>query len=89
MGGAFNMVTPPFVSVVVPTYNRRDSLKSTIESLLAQDYPSFEVLALDDQSSDATGSILAQISRTQPKLKVLTGSPLSRRILRNFPFVGA
>jgi chlorobactene glucosyltransferase len=43
---------------------------------LAQDYPSFEVLVYDDQSSDATRSILEQIASKQPRLKVLVGGSL-------------
>ena len=65
----------PMVTILVPARNEERNIAGCIQSLLAQDYPSFEVLALDDQSSDATGSILAQIARTQPKLIVLTGSP--------------
>ena len=70
---------PPFVfptvTILVPARNEERNIASCIQSLLAQDYPSFEILALDDQSSDATGSILAQIASTQPKLKILAGSP--------------
>jgi chlorobactene glucosyltransferase len=66
----------PKVSILVPARNEEKNIADCIRSLLAQDYPSFEVLALDDQSSDATRSILEQIANTQPKLKVLVGSPL-------------
>ncbi len=65
----------PKVSLIVPARNEEKNIAGCIQSLLAQDYPSFEVLALDDQSSDATRSILEQIASTQSKLKVLIGSP--------------
>jgi len=65
----------PKVSILVPVRNEEKNISGCIQSLLAQDYPYFEVLALDDQSSDATYSILKQIARTQPRLKVLRGSP--------------
>jgi chlorobactene glucosyltransferase len=71
----------PRVSILVPARNEERAIAGCIQSLLAQDYPAFEVLALDDQSSDATGSILEQIARTQPKLKVLAGSPPPEGIL--------
>jgi chlorobactene glucosyltransferase len=66
----------PKVSILVPARDEEDSIAACIQSLLAQDYPSFEVLALDDQSSDATRSILEQIAATQLQLKFLSGSPL-------------
>lgn len=37
----------PFISVIVPTYGREEPLKDTIEDLLQQDYPQFEVLVID------------------------------------------
>jgi GT2 family glycosyltransferase len=49
-------VTEPFISVVVPTYNRRASLQRLLEALDRQSYPmtSFEVIVVDDGSSDGT-----------------------------------
>jgi chlorobactene glucosyltransferase len=64
----------PKVSILVPARNEEKNIAGCIRSLLGQDYPSFEILALDDQSNDATRSILEQIANTQPKLKVLVGS---------------
>ena len=46
-----------------------------MESLFAQDYPSFEVIVLDDQSSDATRSILETFGGGRTKLRILDGSP--------------
>jgi len=65
----------PKVSILVPARNEEKNIAGCIQSLLRQEYQSFEVLALDDQSSDRTLSILEQIATTQPKLKVLVGSP--------------
>ena len=65
----------PKVSILIPARNEEINITDCIRSLLAQDYPCFEVLALDDGSRDATCSILEQIASTQPKLKVLIGSP--------------
>jgi chlorobactene glucosyltransferase len=66
----------PKVSILVPARNEERSIAGCICSLLAQDYPSFEVLACDDQSSDATRSILEQIALKHAQLKLLAGSPL-------------
>lgn len=47
------------VSVIIPTYNRKDSLLRTLESLARQTYPAdrFEVIVVDDGSNDGTGVI--------------------------------
>ncbi len=46
------------VTIITPTYNRADLLPETIESILAQDYPSIEYLVLDDGSTDDTQAVL-------------------------------
>ena len=65
----------PTVSILVPARNEENSIELCIQSLLAQDYPSYEVIALDDQSSDGTLTMLEQIASSQPRLKVLAGTP--------------
>ena len=65
----------PFVSILVPARNEEVNIARLLQSLLAQDYPDFEILALDDNSSDETGRILREIAETNPKLTVLNGAP--------------
>lgn len=65
----------PTVSILVPARNEERGIGPCVSSLLAQDYPFFEVLVLDDCSSDATGAVLEGIARHAPALKVLAGSP--------------
>lgn len=52
----------PHVSVIVPCYNRADEARAAIESVLEQDYPSFDVIAVDDQSTDNTWDVINAIS---------------------------
>ncbi len=49
-----------FISVIVPTYNRGISLKLCLDALLAQDYPTYEIILSDDGSTDDTRLIAAQ-----------------------------
>lgn len=51
--------TPPLVSVIIPTYNRAKYHRQCIESALSQDYPNFEVIVVDNGSTDDTLEILA------------------------------
>lgn len=50
------------VSVIIPTYNRRDLVSLAIESVLAQTFTDYEVIVVDDGSSDGTGQALATFS---------------------------
>jgi chlorobactene glucosyltransferase len=65
----------PMVSLLIPARDEEKDIAACIQSLLRQDYPSFEVLALDDQSSDRTLSILEQLAAENSMLQVLVGSP--------------
>lgn len=47
----------PLVSIVIPTYDRARFLPACIDSALSQDYPSFEVIVVDDGSTDETPSL--------------------------------
>ncbi|MCX7750166.1 MAG: glycosyltransferase [Candidatus Bipolaricaulota bacterium] len=67
----------PPVSVLVPARNEERNIVPCIESLLRQDYPEFEVVVLDDASTDRTPDLVAGLAaRAGGQLRVLKGSPL-------------
>ena len=68
----------PLISVCVPARNEERNIRLCVESILAQDYPDFEVIVLDDRSTDATPEILRQLASLgeNDKLKVIRGADL-------------
>jgi chlorobactene glucosyltransferase len=68
----------PFVSIVVPARNEERNLPRLLPTLLAQHYPAFEVIVVDDQSTDATSRILVEWQARDPRLKVVRGEELPR-----------
>nr|BBH94186.1 glycosyl transferase [Thermogemmatispora argillosa] len=60
----------PRVSIVVPVRNEEQHLGACLSSLLAQDYPDFEVWAIDDGSTDATPALLAIWQQRDSRLRV-------------------
>jgi len=67
---------PPRVSICVPARNEERGVESCLQSLLDQDYPNFEVIAIDDNSSDTTGDIIQTLAKRNSKLKFLKGEDL-------------
>jgi len=64
------------VSICIPARNEEHNIARCIESALAQDYPDFEVIVLDDRSADGTGQILRQLAARNDRLNVIHGSNL-------------
>ena len=59
----------PSVSIIVPSRNYEENLRELIPTLLEQDYPDFEVVVVDDCSSDGTEWYLAELKLQSVKLK--------------------
>lgn len=63
----FNTEYNPFVSVIVPNYNHSDYLKDRLDSIYQQTYQNFEVILLDDCSTDNSREILTKYQERYPK----------------------
>jgi glycosyltransferase involved in cell wall biosynthesis len=62
----------PSITVIVPARNEAADIAATLHSLLTQDYPNLQIIAVDDRSTDQTGAIIDSIAAQHPeKLRVL------------------
>ena len=66
----------PRLSVLLPARNEAANIGPCLRSLLAQDYPDFEILVLDDHSSDQTGLIVGQLVAADDRVRLLPGRAL-------------
>jgi len=65
-----NQITQPLVSIVLPLRNAEKFLANCLKSLSAQSYEHFEVIAIDDNSTDHSFSLLKQYKKLDKRLKV-------------------
>ncbi len=66
---------PPPVTVIVCFHNEATHLEATLRGILAQGYPHFELLAVDDNSTDASVAIVHYLQDRYPQLRLLQPSP--------------
>jgi chlorobactene glucosyltransferase len=65
----------PFVSIIVPARNEEENIEKCLLSLISQDYPSFEIIAVNDNSTDGTFAIMKKIgssSSHETRLKIIS-----------------
>jgi teichuronic acid biosynthesis glycosyltransferase TuaG len=60
----------PFISIIIPTYNRKNRLKRAIESVLCQTFQNFELLICDDGSTDESHEMVARFG--DPRIRWIT-----------------
>ena len=73
---ANNYRNEPRVSVLIPARNEEANIGACIEEFLAQRYDNFEILVLDDQSTDRTEAIIKELSQRYAKIQAIQGQPL-------------
>ncbi len=61
----------PRVSIILPTYNGEKYLKQAIDSILAQTYTDWELILVDDCSTDATADIIEQYARSDARIRAI------------------
>jgi hypothetical protein len=65
------MPTAPLVSVLMTAYNRERYIAASIDSVLAQTFGDFELLVVDDRSTDATPDVARSYARRDPRVRVV------------------
>jgi chlorobactene glucosyltransferase len=68
--------TIPLISIMVPARNEEINIAACINSLRNQDYPNFEILVLDDSSTDGTASIVKKLANEDRRIRLLSGQQL-------------
>lgn len=66
------MTKPPFVSVVMPSFNQREFIEQSINSVLKQDHTYLELIVADGASTDGTQQVLETIAQKDKRLKWLS-----------------
>src|SRR5262249_7463473 len=61
----------PFVSILIPCFNEGKNVEETIYAACMQNWPDFEVVAINDGSTDDTGEILNHLMDEYPQLRVI------------------
>jgi len=74
------MISEPLISVVIPVYNCEAFVSEAIESVFAQAHSSFEVIVVDDGSTDSTPEVLAQFGN---RIEVVTQENRGQSAARN------
>jgi glycosyltransferase involved in cell wall biosynthesis len=78
-------MTTPDLTVVIPTYDRLETLRHVVPSLLAQDLAPerYEIVVADSLSKDGTREYLAGVAETDPRVRHLPGPYTGRAMARN------
>jgi len=80
MGLPVPLVAPgpdgPPISVIIPARDEARNLPRCLDALLAQTYPHFDIVVVDDGSTDATPQILADYAGRAARIRALAGQPL-------------
>lgn len=74
----------PKLSIIIPAYNVEAFLPQCLNSIFSQDYADYEVLCVDDGSTDGTPELLQSYAAEHPNLRVLTQSNQGMSTARNY-----
>jgi chlorobactene glucosyltransferase len=68
----------PLISVLIPARNEEENIETCLKSLQKQDYPNFEILVLDDNSTDRTAEIVEKMAAKDDRIRLIKGKLLAQ-----------
>jgi len=68
----------PKVSIILPARNEEEFISACLDSLLKQDYENYEIIAINDSSTDSTVKIIESFSKTNSKIILVNAKPKPR-----------
>ena len=66
------MNSNPLVSIIMPAFNAAETVKQAIDSVLTQTHPSWELLVVDDGSTDSTADIIRECASRDSRIRLIT-----------------
>ena len=79
----------PFFSIVIPTYNRAEKLVKAVNSILEQEFFRYEIIVVDDGSTDSTQDMVADLINRDNRIKYFFKENEERSIARNYGIMRA
>ena len=72
------------LSIIIPFYNAKNTLRRAVDSVLTQGYPNIEILLIDDGSTDGSSDIGEKIANTESKVACYHLENAGPSVARNF-----
>ncbi len=79
----------PFFSIIIPTFNRADFVVKALTSILEQKFSDYEIIVVDDGSTDNTREVILDVARNAQQVKYFFKENEERSIARNFGILKA
>ena len=76
-------MSSPLVSIIIPLYNQGDYIKEAIESVRSQTYPNWELIIMDDGSTDNGGQIVQDFARIDSRINLFRQNNSGPSVARN------
>ena len=78
------MITNSLISIIIPIYNIKEYLPICLNSLITQTYQNFEIILVDDGSTDGSSTICDEYSSKDSRIKVYHQTNAGQSVARNF-----
>jgi len=66
----YNELKDPFISIVLPVYNKKDELLKSLRSIQNQSFKNIEIIIIDDGSTDDVAGLLEELFESEPRLRI-------------------